>query len=65
MTCTTATRPDASSRRVGLLGYQALGVRTQTTDTLSPVRSQVVPRGWRRPVARPVDDHCGGPSGGC
>ncbi len=49
---------------LGLLGSQALGVRAQTPEAL-PARSQPVPRGWRTPVARPVDDHCGCACGGC
>jgi len=45
---------------LGLLGYQVLGVRAQTLAAPAATRTQPVPRGWRTPVARPADDHCGG-----
>jgi len=49
---------------LGPLGSQALGVRAQALEPV-PTRTQTVPRGWRTPVARPLDDHCGGcPCGG-
>lgn len=45
---------------LGLRGYQVLGVRAQTLAAPAATRTQPVPRGRRTPVARPVDDHCGG-----
>ena len=43
-----------------LLGYQVLGVRAQTLAAPATTRTQPVPRGWRTPMALPVDNHCSG-----